>query len=87
MRPSYRDWLSSSGQTMNAYASPPPQRPLARLPLQIGTNAAWGAGRAAATLFPGLACMGGTVALGVVAGGGNDALAIPLARVLTARHA
>jgi hypothetical protein len=47
--------------------------------LQIGTNAAWGAGRAAATLFPGLACLGAAVMFGLVAGGGNDVLAIPLA--------
>ena len=36
---------------------------LARLPLQIGTTATWSAGRSAATLFPGLALVGGAVAL------------------------
>lgn len=41
----------------------PAGKPLARLPLQIGTTATWGAGRAAATLFPGIAFIGGGFAL------------------------
>jgi hypothetical protein len=36
---------------------------LAVLPLQIGTTATWSAGRAAATLFPGVAIIGGAVAV------------------------
>lgn len=34
------------------------RKPLARMPLQIGTAATWSAGRAAATLFPGCASLG-----------------------------
>ena len=45
--------------------SAPPQNVLARLPLQIGTAATWSAGRAAAALFPGLALIGGAIALAV----------------------
>jgi hypothetical protein len=40
-----------------------PDGVLARLPLQIGTTATWSAGRAAATLFPGIALMGAAVAV------------------------
>jgi hypothetical protein len=47
-------------------APPPGQaqaQPLARLPLQIGTTATWGAARAAASLFPSLGCIVGGVIL------------------------
>src|SRR3954464_2603670 len=37
-------------------------KPLARLPLQIGTTATWGAARAAVALFPGLAIVAGGIA-------------------------
>ena len=36
--------------------APPRGKPLARLPLQIGTTATWSAGRAAVAIFPGLFC-------------------------------
>jgi hypothetical protein len=36
---------------------PPTSKPLARLPLQIGTTSTWSAARAAIAIFPGLACM------------------------------
>jgi hypothetical protein len=42
---------------------PQPDGVLARLPLQIGTTATWSAGRAAATLFPGIALVGAAVAV------------------------
>ncbi|HEX7604112.1 MAG TPA: hypothetical protein VF316_20985, partial [Polyangiaceae bacterium] len=41
-----------------------PEKPLATLPLQIGTAAVWGAARGALTLFPGLAA----IVLGIVLG-------------------
>src|SRR5512140_206765 len=37
-------------------------KPLARLPLQIGTTATWGAARAAVALFPGLGILAAGVA-------------------------
>jgi hypothetical protein len=41
--------------------------PLARLPLQIGTTATWSAARSALALFPGLAILGGAIAIPISA--------------------
>ncbi len=61
-----------------AVLAPPgaPGKPLARLPLQIGTTATWGAGRAAATLFPGIAILVGGGGLALNAGGDLEGVAI-----------
>lgn len=55
----------------------PAGKPLARLPLQIGTTATWGAGRAAATLFPGIACIVGGFALLAAADSDLEAMVFP----------
>ncbi|MEO7112806.1 MAG: hypothetical protein ABI183_20350 [Polyangiaceae bacterium] len=61
------------------HGAPPPQMqnapppgaagptPLARLPLQIGTTATWSAARSALALFPGLAILGGAIAIPISA--------------------
>jgi hypothetical protein len=54
---------------------------LACLPLQIGTTAAWSAGRSAASLFPGFALIGAAISLVAHLGGGDIRVVLAIAAV------
>lgn len=57
-------------QQQQQFGAPMPNAgspPLARLPLQIGTTATWSAARSALALFPGLAILGGAIAIPISA--------------------